>query len=335
MTQAFLLGAAACLMAGCNAPSTDSPRATSRAAVALEIPAADGLTLFARVIGTGRDTVLAWPGLFLVHDLGSHASLIEGRTWIFLDPRNRGRSDAIADSTRRTAADDIRDLEAVRTSLALGRFALVGYSAYGRYAVGYALQHPDRVTRIVQLGPIGPRADAQYPAALRAGDDSLVPDPQAIRTIRGLVAESLHVRHPDEFCRRDQWVARARLLGDPADTARIRQDDVCAMPNEWPVHLARHFGYRFGQPPLALDTTAIAALRVPVLTIHGTRDRNAAFGGGVEWAWRLPEARLLTIDGAAHRAFAEQPERVAAAMASFLSGAWPPAARKPSAITVP
>jgi pimeloyl-ACP methyl ester carboxylesterase len=34
-----------------------------------------------------------------------------------------------------------------------------------------------------------------------------------------------------------------------------------------------------------------AALRIPVLTIHGTQDRNAPFGGGREWVAHLPEAR--------------------------------------------
>jgi proline iminopeptidase len=321
-------------MAACTANGTP---AADRAGVdsGIEVAGADGLTLFARVVGSGADTVIAWPGLFLYHDLRGNRELIAGRTWIFLDPRNRGRSDATADSTRRTAADDVRDLEAVRDALGLGRFALVGYSAYGRYAIAYTLQHPERVTRVVQLGPIGPRADAQFPPSLLAGDDSLVPAPAAIQEVRALVAESLHVARPDEFCRRDQWVSRSRLMGNPADTSRVRQDDVCSMPNEWPVNLARHFGFRFSRPPLSFDTTALGALQTQVLTIHGTKDRNAAYGGGVEWAWRLPNARLLTVEGAAHRAFAEQPDLVLSGIASFLGGSWPAAARKPSGMTAP
>jgi proline iminopeptidase len=315
----------------------DQPPASVREGVesSVEVRATDGLTLFARVVGTGPDTVIAWPGLFLYHDLRGNRDLIAGRTWIFLDPRNRGRSDATADSTRRTAADDMRDLEAVREALSLSRFALVGYSAYGRYAIGYSLQHPDRVTRVVQLGPIGPRADAQYPPDLLAGDEAQVPDPAALRGVMALVAESLHIKRPEEFCRRDQWVSRVRLIGNPADTARIRNDDVCGMPNEWPVNVARHFGYRFTQPPFAFDTTALAGLQTQVLTIHGTKDRNASYGGGVEWAWRLPNARLLTIPGAAHRSFAEQPDVVQGAIASFLSGNWPTGAAKPSGMTTP
>jgi pimeloyl-ACP methyl ester carboxylesterase len=41
---------------------------------------------------------------------------------------------------------------------------------------------------------------------------------------------------------------------------------------------------------------------MPVLTIHGTKDRNAPYGSGREWAFNLPNARLLTIKGGAHNA---------------------------------
>jgi pimeloyl-ACP methyl ester carboxylesterase len=65
-----------------------------------------------------------------------------------------------------------------------------------------------------------------------------------------------------------------------------------------------------------------------VLTIHGTKDRNAPYGSGREWAALLSNARLLTIRGAAHQSFVEFPEIVFPAIRAFLSGAWPDAAEK-------
>jgi pimeloyl-ACP methyl ester carboxylesterase len=56
----------------------------------------------------------------------------------------------------------------------------------------------------------------------------------------------------------------------------------------------------------------VAALRVPVLTIHGTKDRNAPYGAGKEWAEALPSARLLTAEGAAHQAWVDRPELLVA-----------------------
>jgi pimeloyl-ACP methyl ester carboxylesterase len=65
-----------------------------------------------------------------------------------------------------------------------------------------------------------------------------------------------------------------------------------------------------------------------VLTVHGTKDRNAAYGGGREWALRLPNARLLSVPEAAHCAWADDPELVFGAIATFLDGNWPEGAEQ-------
>ena len=66
------------------------------------------------------------------------------------------------------------------------------------------------------------------------------------------------------------------------------------------------------------------ALKQRVLTIHGTRDRNAPYGSGREWAGSLlSNARLVKIEGGAHQCFAEYPDRVFPAIETFLAGGWP------------
>lgn len=105
------------------------------------------------------------------------------------------------------------------------------------------------------------------------------------------------------------------------------------MPNEWPVNLARHFESSFSSvQKLDLAKEKIATVNVPVLTIHGTRDRNAPYGAGREWALVLPNARLLTIKGGAHQTFDEFRDVVVAAVRSFLAGRWPENAEQ---VTVP
>jgi pimeloyl-ACP methyl ester carboxylesterase len=102
------------------------------------------------------------------------------------------------------------------------------------------------------------------------------------------------------------------------------------MPNEWPILLVRHMRFAFEGSAMThvLPREAVAGLRIPVLTVHGTRDRNAPYGAGREWAFVLPEGRLLSIPGAAHQAFAEHPETVMPAVKEFLAGRWPKAAEK-------
>ena len=58
-------------------------------------------------------------------------------------------------------------------------------------------------------------------------------------------------------------------------------------------------------------------MRVPVLTIHGTWDRNAPYAAGREWALTLPNARLITVERAAHQVTADAPEIVLPAIDDF------------------
>ena len=55
---------------------------------------------------------------------------------------------------------------------------------------------------------------------------------------------------------------------------------------------------------------SIAKVTAPVLTIHGIEDRNAPYGGGREWDMLLTNARLITIDTAAHLSWVKFPEIV-------------------------
>ena len=75
---------------------------------------------------------------------------------------------------------------------------------------------------------------------------------------------------------------------------------------------------------------AFEKVTVPVLTIHGTWDRNAPYGGGREWASHLPQGRLLTVPRAAHMLWLDAPGVVYPAVEQFLSGTWPAGAAHPA-----
>lgn len=79
---------------------------------------------------------------------------------------------------------------------------------------------------------------------------------------------------------------------------------------------------------LHLTAEDFAKATAPVLIVHGTKDRNAPYGGARDWAARLPNARLLTVPDAAHAPWIEAPELVFGSIRTFLNGAWPEAAEK-------
>jgi pimeloyl-ACP methyl ester carboxylesterase len=67
----------------------------------------------------------------------------------------------------------------------------------------------------------------------------------------------------------------------------------------------------------------LARVACPVLVVHGDRDRSAPYKGGQAWTAALPDARLLTVSGAAHAPWIEAPGVVQPALGRFLDGEWP------------
>jgi len=68
--------------------------------------------------------------------------------------RNRGLSDAVTDTSKISLQHDADDLKAVRAHFGVEQPDLIGFSYLGKIVVLYAIQHPDHVNRIVQLGPV-------------------------------------------------------------------------------------------------------------------------------------------------------------------------------------
>jgi proline iminopeptidase len=283
----------------------------------------DGVRLYYERIGSGPTTLIIPGRLFLAREL---APLGRRHTVILYDMRNRGRSSRVEDGRLLTIHKDVEDLEAVRRHFGVERFVPVGYSYLGLMVVLYAMDHPGRVERLVQLGPVPRRFGTEYPASLLHRDSTPVPSRAAIARLDSLERAGWITERPREFCEESR-VTAVRLVGDPSKAALLANP--CDMPNEWPVNLRRHFEHHFaGVQRLNVPVEAVGRVRMPVLTIHGTWDRNAPYAAGREWALTLPDARLLTVEGAAHQVVTEAAEEVLPAIEEFLAGRWPAGAEK-------
>jgi pimeloyl-ACP methyl ester carboxylesterase len=295
------------------------------------VTSSDGVRLYYEKVGSGSEVVILPGRLFTFPDF---QRLAKGRTLIFYDMRNRGLSDAVTDFSKISLQHDIDDLEAVRAHFGIEKPDLIGFSYLGKIVVVYATQHPNHVNRIVQIGPVARKFGAKFPEGLLAGDENRVPDPAETKRMETLYNNGFAKDHPKEFCEMEWKIEQQRMVGDPVNAVRIPSP--CEMTNEWPVHLWPHF-----DPLLASDQAldiakeSVAKVKVPVLTIHGRKDRNAPYGGGREWDLLLPNARLITIDGAAHMSWVEFPEIVFPSIDLFLKGRWPPQAQPVKSLELP
>ena len=280
----------------------------------------DGVRLYYAKVGSDSKAVIIIPGrLFAYRDF---QRLAKGRTLIFYDMRNRGRSDEVKDVSKISLQRDADDLEAVRQHFGIAKPDLVGFSYLGKVVILYAVRHPDHVNRIVQIGPVARKLGTKFPETLTAGDDAKVPDPAEEKELQDLYKNGFAKEHPKEYCEMEWKIEQQRMVGKPINAGLVLSP--CEMQNEWPTHLWPHFeSLLASDQALEIPKEAIAKVTAPVLTIHGRKDRNAPYGGGREWDMLLPNARLITIDGAAHMSWVEFPEIVFPSMDLFLNGQWP------------
>jgi len=287
----------------------------------------DGTRLFYQKTGSGSQVVIIPLRLYT---LEAFKELGDQFTLIGYDTRGRGRSDPIPDdqkAAKLSIQNDVADVERIRRHFKIQKASLIGYSYLGLMIVMYAMEHPDRVERLVQLGPVPVTFGTEYPDNLRAKDQ--LGDPKLLQELRRLRREeNYHVTHPKEYCEQEWTYTRVGLVGNPANADKVSAKP-CEMPNEWPINLMKHFENSFASvEKLNISKEKIADVKVPVLTIHGTKDRNAPYGAGREWALILPDARLLTVHDGAHQSFDEFREIVVPAVRTFLAGDWPKRAER-------
>ncbi len=128
----------------------------------------DGASLHIGVVGDGPDLVVLSGGPGCVHYLERDGLAPDGyRAW-YPEPRGVGRSEG----GPHTMEQAVADLEAVRATVGVDRWIVLGHSWGSDLAVRYALDCPDSVAAVIGIAGRGPQRDRLWSAAYEAGRDS-------------------------------------------------------------------------------------------------------------------------------------------------------------------
>ncbi|NVM98482.1 alpha/beta fold hydrolase [Arthrobacter sp. SDTb3-6] len=189
-------------------------------------------------------------------------------------------------STRRFAGDAIAVLDA----LGIAAAHVYGTSMGGKVAQWIALDHPERVIKLV----LGCTSTGGPPAVLM--------DPATAEQFGQSGPEGNRARLPLMYT--DNWLAshepNAAVVAAPA------------------TQLAR-IGHR--RASKTHDTSALAAsITAPTLVLHGTDDAVVPTANGHLLADLIPGATVRVFDGARHAYFEEQIDEASAEVLSFLAG---------------
>jgi proline iminopeptidase len=272
-----------------------------------------GVRLAYRVVGSGPETLVTpWPS-------GSPGldRLARGRRVIYYNPRGRLASDPV-DPSKVSFENELSDLEAVRKHFGLDRMMLLGWSHYGMMTAVYAMRHPERVARLVQMTPGAPRRTPYLDEGMKAIRERV--DGAAWSQLEERKKAGEFAGKPDALCRENRRVTLAAFVADPRDVAKIELES-CSLANEQPEQQDRWWGALFGSMGDWDYRKDARALPMPRLVIQGEKD-FIPMGGSREWVKGNPNARLFVIEDAGHFPHIEKPDVYFPAVERFLSGGW-------------
>jgi proline iminopeptidase len=282
---------------------------------------ADGVRLFYRKVGSGRDLVVylhGGPGSNFRGNGTEMDALARGRTLVMYDQRGSGRSEIVTDPQRLTVDHHVRDLEEVRRHFGTPRLSLIGLSWGSGLAVLYAAQHPGNVERLLLVSPM-PLTSAlleerkvELAKALGASGATRWAEIRESMT-RASDAEAL------ALCREISDLTFRAYLKNPTPDALAKAAQRCDIP-------AAAFRNRAVVEKAAFASLGnwdfrplLASLRLPALVVEGG-DSNLSLEATREWVRALPQAHLLLIPQAGHELFLDQPAAFLRAAEEFLQG---------------
>ena len=229
---------------------------------------------------------------------------------VYLEQRGTGRSmPPVLSAETITVKLWVEDLEALRVALKQERLFLVAHSGGGIYAQAYAAAHPDRVGRMVLIGPGGPTLEfAQWFGDNLAARER--PEDQAVVAYWD-AAERHGVDHEKAALERVRAVTPAYFYDRAkglAWAAAIPQGAFHARTNELLfADLAKGYDARPG----------LRKLKCPVLIVQGHQDPVGDLTAS-EIHGLIPGSQLTFLGQCGHYPWVERPEAFRRTVTEFL-----------------
>lgn len=251
---------------------------------------------------------------------------------VAFDQRGCGRStpyaavDGEAALRCNTTAHLVADMEALRSSLGIARWLVVGGSWGATLALAYAQAHPDRVTGLVpfsvatttrrevrwitrDVGRLFPEAWERFAAGAGAAAD---PDADLAAAYHRLLMSSdaaVSARAAEDWCRWED--AHVRRPGDTGPGDPRYDDPAFRLAFARLVTWYWAHGAWLEEGALLRDAGRLAG--IPGVLIHGRLDLSSPLDIPYALARAWPGSELLVIDDADHRGSARMGEAIRAA----------------------
>jgi len=217
---------------------------------------------------------------------------------VFYDRRGTGLSDR--ERSDFTIEADVRDLEAVADALDRPNVILMGSFHLGPAAISYAAHHPHRVSHLILYNTFA----------------------------RGQELATDEIKASLITMARSHWGMAARTFAD-ITAPGVEPELVEQMAHNQRESVTGEMVARFLELAYGIDVTdLLSQISVPTLVLHRRQSRVVPFRLGRELSFLLPNARLVSLEGAIHWPWLGDSDSVLTAIFDFLGEA-PLARRRP------
>lgn len=270
----------------------------------------DGCRLWAVRVGQGDPVVFCHGGPGLWETLGEMAQMLSSVATVYRwDQRGCGRSERLGPYSM---ARSIADLDAVRRHFGLPRMTVLGHSWGAQLALQYALAYPKRITRLIYVSGTGIDPESTWHSAYE-------------RNLRTRLGEGLErwqeLKQQERTPREDREFAVLQWSVDFVDRT-LAPSHAERMATPW-------LGVNFecnrvlnAETKRSLEGNMLMSvcrtLDVPTLIVDGSEDIRP------RWAVdslqdALPQVSRVTLQGAGHLPWIEDPHGFRSAVAGFLA----------------
>ncbi len=225
--------------------------------------------------------------------------------------------------TGRSTEEQADALLALMDVLGIPWAAVAGGSAGGPVAVQFALRHPDRCWGLILLCSVFESKDLQdFSLFERLMLSSAFNDRNSYRVV------SRMQKHPEQIMAGMHPGAAVRLQED----SRLMELAIRFMHTSFPMTLREVGTYNDMRSSQSVPHSALPAIRVPTLILHGTRDEWAPIEPARAAAAQIPNARLVEFEDGDHLFFITHMEEFQDAVCEFVATHAPDADAEPPAI---
>jgi pimeloyl-ACP methyl ester carboxylesterase len=217
-------------------------------------------------------------------------------------------------------AEQVDAYAALLDSLDIDQVAVLGGSGGAPAAIAFAERHPHRVWAVGHLFGLA--------GGLPEGDDDPPPPPPPFLRVINVLFGSDFMRWcmlkataiaPGKTLLSEDFGffnndSRSRVLADPAKIESFLDMLWTAFTYQRETGLINDIS-QFA----ALDQSGAAAIRAPVLFIHGTDDNNAPYDEAFELSKRIEGAEFIAVEGGDHWIAISRPEDFNPQLIAFLT----------------